>query len=292
MALGLGGFRRVSAGLQFVLLTALLTLLIVSPTSGSHVRALRTTEVAGWLPPFWFLGLYEVVLGKADRVYGALAGTEVRALGLAAAVAVSTFALSYARHFRRIPEVLERGSVLGAPVWRAVEAMAGQLQRRPERLAILLFVMKVFARSRAHRLLFGVFLSFAPALLLGDGISLVLSGKKGGAQLLSAPLTVSFFLLTGFRFLYEIPAELPGHWAFRLAAPREPIAFHRLPLLPLTVIIGGMIFLLLPPVPAAMHTVCWPKRCFWDSRRSRLRAPSGRRNGMSRLLWRCGFWRS
>ncbi len=255
MILGLGGFRRASAAVQFVLLTALLTLLIVSPTLGSHVRTLRVTEVADWLPPFWFLGLYEVLLGKADDVYRALAGTALRALGVAAAVAFSTYALSYARHFRRIPEVLERGSTLGAPLWRVVEAFAGRIQRRSERLAILIFVMKVFARSRDHRLLFGVFLSFAAALLIGDGISLLLSGKDAGAQRLSAPLTVSFFLLTGFRFLYDIPAELPAHWVFRLAAPREPIAFHRLPLLPLALIIAGMNFSLLSPGPAAMHTV-------------------------------------
>ena len=255
MIFGLGGFRRVSAVLQFVLLTALLTLLIVSPTLRSNVRTLRLTEAADWLPPFCFLGLYEVILGKGDAVYRALAGTAVRGLGLAAVIAVSTYALSYARHFRRLPELLERGSAWGAPVWRGVEALAGLLHRRPGRLGILVFVMKVFARSRAHRLLFGVFLSLAAALLLGDGISLLMSGKDGAAQMLSAPLTVSFFLLTGFRFLYDIPAELPAHWIFRLAAPREPIAFHRLPLVPLALIIAGMNFSLLPPAPAALHTV-------------------------------------
>lgn len=255
MILGLEGFRRASAGLQFALLTALLTLLIVSPALGSHVHTLRSTDAAGWLPPFWFLGVYEVILGKADTVYRELAGNAVRALGLAAVTAVATYGLSYARHFRRIPELLERGSALGAPLWRAVETMAGRLQRRPERLAILVFVMKVFARSRAHRLLFGVFLSFAAALLLGDGIGLMLSGEQDDAQFLSAPLTVSFFLLTGFRFLYEIPAELPAHWIFRLAAPRELISFHRLPLAPLAVLIGGMNFSLLPPGPAALHTI-------------------------------------
>ncbi|MBL0155675.1 MAG: hypothetical protein IPP47_00980 [Bryobacterales bacterium] len=253
--LGLAGFRRVSAALQFVLLTALLTLLIVSPTLGGHVGTLRLSDAADWLPPFWFLGLYEVLVGKADGVYQALAGTAIRALGWAAGLAVVTYGLSYARHFRRIPEVLERGSTLGARLWTVVERVAGSLQRRPERLAILVFMMKVFARSRAHRLLFGVFLSFAAALLISDGIGLVISGKVGSAQMLSAPLTVSFFLLTGFRFLYEIPAELPAHWAFRLAAPREPIAFHRLPLVPIAAIVTAMNFTLLPTHPAVMHTV-------------------------------------
>ncbi|HEY3443187.1 MAG TPA: hypothetical protein VGK29_20680 [Paludibaculum sp.] len=255
LLLGLAGFRRASAALQFVLLTALLTLLIVSPTLGSNVRTLRLSEAADWLPPFWFLGLYEMVLGKADGVYRTLAGNAIRALGGAAVIAVSTYGLSYARHFRRIPEVLERGSTLGAPLWSGVEHLAGLVQRRPERLAILVFMMKVFARSRVHRLLFGVFLSFAAALLISDGVSLVLSGKDGSVQMLSAPLTVSFFLLAGFRFLYEIPAELPAHWAFRLAAPREPIAFHRLPLVPNAVIISAMNFTLLPTLPAVMHTV-------------------------------------
>lgn len=255
MVLGLGGFRRVSAGIQFALLTLLLTLLIVSPALGSHVKVLRTTEVASWLPPFWFLGLYEVLLGKADEIYRGLAGRAAWALIWSLLVATSTYGLSYARHFRRIPELLESGTTLGAPLWRVVEGVAGRLQKRPERLAVLLFVMKVLTRSGAHRLLFGAFLSFAAALLLGDAAGLLLTGRESGAQLLSAPLTVSFFVLTGFRFLYEIPAELPAHWIFRLAAPREPISFHRLPMAPVAMIIAAMNFSLLAWMPAAMHTV-------------------------------------
>lgn len=253
--LGPAAFRRISAALQFALLTALLTLLVVSPSLGSHVRTLRLTGLADWLPVFWFLGLYEAILGKADSHYLRLAGTAVLALALSAAAAAATYALSYARHFRKIPELLERGATWAAPLWSAAERLAGRMQRRPERLAILLFVAKVFARSRIHRLLFGVFLAFASALLLGDAIALLLTAAEPGVQVLSAPLTVSFFLLTGLRFLFEIPAELPAHWLFRLAAPREPIWFHLLPVAPVALIIAAMNFLLLPPLLAALHTL-------------------------------------
>lgn len=253
--LGLERFRGISAALQFVLLTGLLTLLLLCPSLSSLARKLHTLPQAIWLPPFWFLGLYEVLLGKADAAYRDLAEIALQALALSCFLAVATYALSYRRHFRRIPETLERGSSFAAPVWGRVEALAGRLIKDRRRIGLLLFVLQTFIRSHTHRLLFGVFLALASAVILNDVLTVVLATSRETDIILSAPLIVSFFLLTGFRFLYEIPADLPAHWLFRIAAPARPVSFHKLMLALVLLLTTPINFLLLSANDALLHSI-------------------------------------
>jgi hypothetical protein len=253
--IGLERFRRISALLQFLLLTSLLTLLMLTSTLGDMSRRLRTTDMAAWLPSFWFLGLYETLLGKADGGflrYGELAW---QAFGLCLSVALATYALSYTRHFRRIPEILERGSAMAAPVWNGVEKLLGRMQGDARRTGFLFFILKVLTRSRLHRLLFGVFLALAAALLADAALTLMITDKDAPGDVLSAPLIVSFFLITGFRFLYEVPVDLPAQWLFRLNAPVRPVTFHRYLLLLVAAVVVPVNFTLLPGSMAGFHSV-------------------------------------
>ncbi|MGC4051871.1 MAG: hypothetical protein QM757_21215 [Paludibaculum sp.] len=113
--LGLERFRGISAAIQFIILTALLTLFLLCPSLSSLAKRLHTMPQAEWLPPFWFLGLYEVLLGKADEAYSHLAVIALQALGLCCATALATYALSYRRHFRRIPKLWSEDPHLPRP---------------------------------------------------------------------------------------------------------------------------------------------------------------------------------
>lgn len=253
--LGLERFRGISATLQFLVLTALLTLFLLCPTLSALAKQLHTLPQAAWLPPFWFLGLYEVLLGKADGAHRDLAFIALLALGVCSFTAVATYALSYRRHFRRIPETLEHGSSYATPLWTHVERLADRFTQDRRRVGLLLFVLQTFVRSHIHRLLFGVFLSLAGAVILNGLIALTLTSKGDADFALSAPLIVSFFLLTGFRFLYEIPADLPAHWLFRIAAPAHPVSFHRLMLLFVLLVTTPLNAVLLPWNDAVLHSI-------------------------------------
>jgi hypothetical protein len=253
--IGLERFRRISAMVQFVLLTSLLTLLLLTSTLGDMSRRIRTTELAAWLPPFWFLGLYETLLGKADAVFLSLGLLAGQTFGLCLSVAVATYALSYTRHFRRIPEILERGSTLAAPVWGWLERWAGGTRGRAPKTGLLFFVLKVLSRSHLHRLLFGVFLAVAAALLADTALTVMITARDEPGEVLSAPLIVSFFLITGFRFLYEVPVDLPAQWLFRLNVPDRPETFHRYLLLPVTLVVLPVNFALLPGAVAGLHSL-------------------------------------
>lgn len=91
-------------------------------------------------------------------------------------------------------------------------------------------------------------------MILNDVLTLVLTTNRETDIVLSAPLIVSFFLLTGFRFLYEIPADLPAHWLFRIAAPGRPITFHKLMLAFVLLLTTPINFLLLPVNDALLHS--------------------------------------
>jgi len=254
--LGLERFRRISAALQFLILTALLTLLILSPALASVIAKLRQSPVALWIPSWWFVGLYQVLLGKNDPAFQALARIAQQALAACSLTALAAYTISYSRHFRRIQEILERGSSFAVPIWLAFDRLAARFHQQPAPRALFAFVVKVFARSRAHRLLFGVFLSLALAMLLTDALSLYFFDTRNTAHyLLAAPLIVCFFLLTGIRFIYDIPAELPANWVFRLNWQGRPATFHRLPVAVLAAVIIPTNFLLLSPVAAALHTL-------------------------------------
>ncbi len=254
--LGLETFRRISAALQFLILTALLTLLILSPALASLIPKLRSTPVAAWIPSWWFLGLYQMLMGKGDAGFSALASLATRALVISTVTAAAAYTLSYSRHFRRIPEILERGSMHAVPIWNAFDHLVARFQKRPEHRALLGFTLRVFTRSRTHRLLFGVFLALAVAMILTDILSLVFFDARNAAQyLLAAPLIVCFFLITGYRFLFDIPAELPSNWLFRLSWRSRPATFHRLTLIILGAVITPINFVLLSPLAAAAHTL-------------------------------------
>jgi hypothetical protein len=78
------------------------------------------------------------------------------------------------------------------------------LFRSPLERACSVFSVKVLMRNERHVLLLGAYL----------GIGLVMAA---GASLLSLPLLIAFFLISGLRFVFDLPAALAANWIFRSA---------------------------------------------------------------------------
>src|SRR5437762_2094155 len=92
-------FGRVTGYLQGGLVALMLILLVLSfsiqpQTSG----ALARPALARWLPPVWFLGLYQNMLGDPDPAMKALANRALAALAAVVALALLTYLVSYRRH--------------------------------------------------------------------------------------------------------------------------------------------------------------------------------------------------
>jgi hypothetical protein len=218
-------YFRVAPVLQFAAVIWFLAQLIaapaVSPLAKTLAHGSRSTQLL--FPPLWSLGIYETVLGRPDPAWHALAGGALRFLAAALAVVGLAFLLNYRRYFRRIAELPEGTTGRSAG---SFDRLVSRFALRPAEHGVFTFIALTLSRSRLHRLAF--------VALTGIGIAIVIDGvllrlllpeleqqKSSSSFLLSAPLTVSFFLLASLRFLFEIPAEQNANWVFRTSEGRD-----------------------------------------------------------------------
>ncbi|MFZ0819927.1 MAG: hypothetical protein WAM91_07645 [Candidatus Acidiferrales bacterium] len=217
-------FRQVSTGVQFVLVIALVMLLLFTPEIGAIVKVSSpgTASLLGWVPTVWFLGLYQQVFGRADAAFHALAARAVEGLTAAIGMSVFLFLFSYRRYFRRIPEMMETQSSGPGRIRRFASqtfarfALRGEFER-----ACFFFAVKTLFRSQRHRLMMAGFTGLGLAIAVQDfasdwGGTARVGNHLPSAMLLSAPLAISFFLLSGLRFTFNVPTELRANWVFRM----------------------------------------------------------------------------
>jgi len=215
-------FARVAGYVQGLLITLMLVLIVLSISIDSRVEMnLLRPDVSRWLPPVWFLGLYQVMLGNSDPIFRSLA---LRALfGLAAAVgaALVSYLVSYRRHQRLFLEGtagLRRDCKLGRFLldWTIPD---------PRQQAVFVFMLQTLARSAQHRTVLMGYLGFSLAMVLSGIVGLrdapgvprlFQPGQIVMAAFVNAHLVLLIGLLIGFRHLFSLPAELRANWIFRI----------------------------------------------------------------------------
>jgi hypothetical protein len=105
---------------------------------------------------------------------------------------------------------------------------------------------KVLTRSERHMMFFGGYLGMG-LVIVADSVVGRVSGRDivPPASLLSVPLLIAFFVITGLRFVFDMPASVESNWVFRSAA------LHPLPR-PSDVVRRFMLIAVIPP----LVTVC------------------------------------
>jgi hypothetical protein len=191
--------------------------------------------VASWLPPLWFVGVYETLAGTAVGEVRAFAWRGVTA----ALIAMSSALLLYAASFRRLTHRALEGEPRAAPVGgvrRLVRVIAARLVAgvapQPIAHAVCGFSLRTLMRSRRHRMLGGLYLGLALALVVSSLVPVVLGGgiaalARPHIPVFAAPLVIIFFLAVGMRILFALPSEIQANWIFRLIEPsplRAPVA--------------------------------------------------------------------
>lgn len=207
-------FRRVSPIVQMLAMGALVVVLLLSPLIAGSLRALvsRGSPLLYWFPCFWFLGLYKSLApaGPASSVFSALASLAVRGLLCAAVLSLAGYAIGYRRHTRRVMESLQTSSA-GSGWLRhsAGRVLSRFLLRHPVQRAAFYFIGQTITRNRRHQLFLATY--------CGVGVALAaLSLAAGETGKMALPLRLSFFLVSGLRAAFNLPAELHANWAFRI----------------------------------------------------------------------------
>lgn len=226
-ALGPRLFKRVSTLLQAVVVASLaLGLALLPAVTSSVVHTIRGfgANEQRWilsLPPVWFLGLYEWLLGSSDPTIGSLALRAATMLGLAGLTTVVTYPLAYRRLMVSVVEAghASRGAI-GRTVLGILIRAAG---RHDETRAAADFLVTTLARVERQRFVLAV----AAGATMAWGLPVLKTYLPTAAPqpaLLSLPLVAMMFLIGALRIASSLPADIRASWLFEVRGPSRPRA--------------------------------------------------------------------
>lgn len=227
-------FPSVSLCVRILLVVALLTEffanMLLQLFSG---RLSAGQSYAHALPSLWFLGIYEGLAHLTRTDMDVLARRALFATAAAVAISIGAYALCYRQRFLRLAESLDviggsqHSHRIHTPNWLVSSIFPSRFER-----ASAGFIATVLLRSERHLMFIGAYL----------GIGLVLTAQTAmdsfnhhtlsvlpDSDLLSIPLMIAFFIATGLRFAFDMPATLNANWVFRSILenpspnPRRPV---------------------------------------------------------------------
>lgn len=254
-------FRRVGPLVQGALVLVILGWSISLPQFLGASEAIWRT--GGWvrhaLPPFWFVGLHQAVLGRPDPSFEALARVALAMLLATAAVVVLLFLARPARRqFSGQPAAFV--PVTGRSVTDRLGRALGRLfgGRALER-ASFDFTLKSLGRSSAHRLYLagavgagiawaagGVFWS-ANQAFWSNGQPIETRGLGTTTTMLQAQLILVLLIVAAVRFSVSVPVSLSANWLFRVTE-REPARRYHAGTRRAALAVGALPVCLLAPV--------------------------------------------
>jgi hypothetical protein len=237
-------FTRISAGLQAVMIVALVTTFLLLPAILNRARR-PDSRAAQMLPLIWFVGLHEALAGplvaelprgdlpasiarqedRAAEQYRTIA-TSIRPLAWRAVTAlIATLSLAIAAFFwnsRQLPLPLvgnRAGAYRGPGL--LTRSMTLTVVRRPATQAGFFFTLQCLYRSGPHRVVMAACTAVSIALatvFLAAG-----SGSPRGdlatvpGYVFSTQTMVLIVLVGGVRHVSRLPADIRANGLFRLA---------------------------------------------------------------------------
>jgi hypothetical protein len=215
-------FRRISLVARFAMAIVLLVLLGTVFTVSRFVLDASDYRAA-LLPPFSFLGLARTVWGRgAEPLVADMTRAAFASVGVVILVSLAAYALSFRKAFIRIPETPDAGPLPRAKISFSLPAsLSTALLTAPQR-ACYKFVSKTLFRSEQHLQLLTGFMAVgvvaaANVLASPGGFASVFSGNTPSLEFLSVPLILSYCLVIGIRFAFEMPVDLRANWIFRIS---------------------------------------------------------------------------
>jgi hypothetical protein len=215
-------FRRLSLVARFAIAIVLLGMLGSVFTVSQFV--LDTPHYrAALLPPFSFLGLARTVWGRGEEPLVAdMTKAAFASLGVVVLVSLLAYTLSFRRAFISIPETPDAGPLPRAKVSFSLPAYLSAALLTPPQRACYKFVAKTLLRSEEHlQVLMGFIavgvVAAANVLASPPGVKSILSGETPSVEFLSVPLILSYCLVIGIRFAFEMPVDLRANWIFRIS---------------------------------------------------------------------------
>ena len=219
---GAAQLRWISPLIRMLAICGLVLLVLHYVLLGDFLLAMLQESHAWmrWLPPVWFLGLYEQLLqGSAAPAFAApMARVALWATVASVAVAVLSYPLAWVRARRAAIEGVTARR-LGA--WPWTERLVHLVIRQPGERAVFAFIRQTLARSNRYQVYLAMYCGTGLAFAMACGVSVHLQSKHVYLGLSPyglyaiVPLMI-FWIIAGLRAAFGLPVNLQAGWIFRV----------------------------------------------------------------------------
>ena len=215
-------FRMASPLLQMLAVVSLVLLMVHYGRYGDDLQAILAAPLgrARWVAPYWFLGVYEVLMhgAKAPAFAFELAGYAYLGTALTAGVVAVTYPLAWARMQRMAIEGVTRSDKQPQRWWG--DMVRGGVSRPGER-AVFHFIGQTIGRNARYQVYLAIY--GGVGLALGVACALGISREDGGFHVVfeggglhaMLPLLL-FWVVAGLRNAFALPVSLTAGWVFRV----------------------------------------------------------------------------
>jgi hypothetical protein len=218
-------YRKLSPIAQAVAIALLFIVLLSFPLVSRVLEPLLTSKlsIVAWFPPFWFLGIYEVLLhgSQSLALFRPLASMGALATLTMAAFAVLTYPFAYRARMRSVVEGSGPASTRGWLAAPSEKLLHATLLRAPERRGVFHFISQTLMRTPRHRVYLAMYCGFGLALIVActtvfrpDHGRLVLAFSNEGLR--AAIPIVAFWTIAGLRAAFTAPGDRRLDWPFRV----------------------------------------------------------------------------
>jgi hypothetical protein len=216
-------FGRVTPLLQMTLVAAVVLLFVALPFAATDTKVAVYALGDGWrpavllMPPVWFFGLFETLLGGTLPILQVLAARAMTAVCLSAALVLITYPLAYRRVVNAAVEGTAARQRRSVTTW-LIAKVPVLLARDPVSRATIQFAMTTMGRVGMHRLVLAMAVGVALACIIPIiGANLAMRPSPS-MSLLAMPIVLMVFVLVGLRIAVALPADLAANWVFRTSA--------------------------------------------------------------------------
>lgn len=221
-------FRRVALFARFALAVVLLGLLasvFTVPDDLERMSVVNAHKLA-MLPPVSMLGLARTVWVKGNDVFATgIARAALSAIGLTLVTSIVAYAFTFRSSFLRIPETADISLLPRLRLsFSRLALVLKATMRTPSQRACYDFTTKTLFRSDAHLQIVSAFAAFGLVTVAQTLMSIRADQSfsirhSPSADFLSIPFILSYSLILGIRFAFEVPANLDANWIFRFWLP-------------------------------------------------------------------------
>jgi hypothetical protein len=213
--------RMVSRCIQLALMIMLFFSLFSFLSIRADLLVKEGSRLIYFLPSFWFLGIYETLIGHHSLALNTLARMAYIAVAISFILSILSYMVSYRSSMQKGFQSAGNASysfIIIKKTWNWILHKI-LLRDAVERAAFHFIAKTAFCRQQ-NLLYWGSFIAVGIALNFLGFFSIKSVPSYFSSQdfpwLCSMPLIMSFFILVGLRFTFSVPADLNANWLFKM----------------------------------------------------------------------------